>query len=585
MTKKTVAVLGGGVAGMSAAHELIQRGFDVQVYERNKIYCGGKARSVNVPGTNTQHPDKYLPGEHGFRFFPGFYKHVTATMKDIPFVDENGKTQKDGCYGNLVPTTRIMLARYGKQSIVTVASFPKSKADIQLLISDMHGQDTGLTHEEEKFFAEKMWQLMTSSQERRDTQYEGIGWWYYLEADKFSKAYQTLLVEGLTRTLVAAQAKTASTKTGGDILLQLIYNMAQPGVNVDRVLNGPTNDKWLDPWLKYLTDSGVDYHHGQNVTALQVENGKISSATVSDEKGESKQIEADYFVLAVPVEVAAPLVKGAVDSADPGLKSLEELATDVNWMNGIQYYLNEDVIVTNGHVIYSDSEWAVTSISQMQFWKAYDLSERYNGKVKGVLSVDVSDWTSSEYKGKIAEDLKPNEVADYVWEQIEKSLNVDGAKVVDKSMIEFVYVDRDIQWDAKKHQDVDLEPLLVNKVDTWKLRPNATTEIPNLFLASDYVRTNTDLATMEGANEAARRAVNGLLEQDGSSEEHCEVWPLEEPWFFTPLKWWDAKRLARDEEYSSHTPWWLDVFMFFWGGAYAIIYMLKVAWFWITSKF
>jgi uncharacterized protein with NAD-binding domain and iron-sulfur cluster len=36
--------------------------------------------------------------------------------------------------------------------------------------------------------------------------------------------------------------------------------------------------------------------------------------------------------------------------------------------------------------------------------------------------------------------------------------------------------------------------------------------IPNLFLASDYVRTHTDLATMEGANEAARRAVNGLLD-------------------------------------------------------------------------
>ena len=53
------------------------------------------------------------------------------------------------------------------------------------------------------------------------------------------------------------------------------------------------------------------------------------------------------------------------------------------------------------------------------------------------------------------------------------------------------------------------EPLLVNLVNTWALRPEATTAIPNLFLASDYVRTHTDLATMEGANEAARRAVNG----------------------------------------------------------------------------
>ena len=61
-------------------------------------------------------------------------------------------------------------------------------------------------------------------------------------------------------------------------------------------------------------------------------------------------------------------------------------------------------------------------------------------------------------------------------------------------------------------KDINLEPLLVNTVGSWAWRPNAATAIENLFLASDYVRTYTDLATMEGANEAARRAVNGILD-------------------------------------------------------------------------
>ena len=47
---KKVVILGGGVAGMSAAHELIERGFDVDVYERWSI-PGGKARSIPVPGS------------------------------------------------------------------------------------------------------------------------------------------------------------------------------------------------------------------------------------------------------------------------------------------------------------------------------------------------------------------------------------------------------------------------------------------------------------------------------------------------------------------------------------------------------
>jgi hypothetical protein len=50
------------------------------------------------------------------------------------------------------------------------------------------------------------------------------------------------------------------------------------------------------------------------------------------------------------------------------------------------------------------------------------------------------------------------------------------------------------------------------------------------------VRTNTDLATMEGANEAARRAVNGILDASGSAEPKCRVWPLSEPVMFAPLR-------------------------------------------------
>src|SRR5215469_1066191 len=46
--QQTVAILGAGVAGMSAAHELAERGFQVRVYERNSV-LGGKARSIPVP--------------------------------------------------------------------------------------------------------------------------------------------------------------------------------------------------------------------------------------------------------------------------------------------------------------------------------------------------------------------------------------------------------------------------------------------------------------------------------------------------------------------------------------------------------
>jgi uncharacterized protein with NAD-binding domain and iron-sulfur cluster len=575
---KDVVVIGGGVAGMSAAQELAERGFTVRVYERNPEYVGGKARSVNVPETNTQFPDKYLPGEHGFRFFPGFYRHVTDTMKRIPFRKADGSLNPNGCLDNLVSTKRVMVARYEKDPIIADANFPRSLSDLKVIVHDLHGPlDTGLTTEEEEFFAERIWQLMTSCRARRDSDYERLSWWNYLEADRFSKAYQTLLVAGLTRTLVAAQASSASTKTGGDILMQLLYSMMTPSKANDRVLNSPTNDAWLNPWLAYLDKLGVAYHKGHRATSVNMKDGLVESIEIEREDGTRTTVQADHFVLATPVERAAPLLNAKMIKADPTLGDLKTLAKSVSWMNGLQFYLNENLSITRGHIIFSDSEWALTGISQIQFWQDYELTDRFNGKVKGILSVDISDWLHSKYKGVLAEDAKPEEVKDLVWDQLKRSLNIDGKTVLSDEMIEHWYLDRDIRWNPPERRDEDIEPLLVNTVNSWALRPEAVTRIPNLFLASDYVRTNTDLATMEGANEAARRAVNGILAADQSDQAPCKVWQLSEPLYFRPYKWIDKRRFDRGQPWSHRMPVPMEVALVPWSIGFAALFFIRSA--------
>jgi hypothetical protein len=103
-------------------------------------------------------------------------------------------------------------------------------------------------------------------------------------------------------------------------------------------------------------------------------------------------------------------------------------------------------------------------------------------------------------------------------------------------------------------QWVNEEPLLINTAGSWKHRPPAVTGIDNLFLASDYVQTNTDLATMESANEAARRAVNGILDASGSSASKCAVWEHEEPFVFEPLKRIDRELFLRGFAHPLYDP-------------------------------
>lgn len=545
-----VIIMGGGVAGMSAAHELVERGFQVEIFERNPRYVGGKARSVDAPGTNKIDPALFLPGEHGFRFFPGFYKHVTDTMKRIPV--GAGRSAFD----NLVATENMMMAQSNAGPIVLPVDFPTSFREIEEFFKGFQTFSAELSDEEISFFSGKIWQLMTSCKQRFADEYDNISWWDYTESATKSDAYQRLLSGGLTRSLVACQAQNASTRTCGAILLQMLYMMMDPFTrDTDRVFNAPTNEAWLNPWYDYLTRKGVKYHHGTVVTSIQTKDGRISGITY-DKDGNAGHggTPGDYYLLAVPVERAANLMSEEVLALDPSLKNIIKLAPNVEWMNGIQFYLNTEVNLNRGHSMYTGSNWALTSISQIQFWPDYDLSRRGNGKVVSILSVDISDWKANgNFNGKAARDCTKDEIKTEVWEQLKQELNFGGAHVLRDDMVEDYYLDEDIQPTtigmskavtdrlSPAKQDslgkvIELEPLLVNQCNTWGIRPNAHTAIDNLFLASDYVKTNTDLATMEGANEAARRAVNSILLAEDSDEDYCDIWEMHTPLLLKPLQ-------------------------------------------------
>jgi hypothetical protein len=164
--------------------------------------------------------------------------------------------------------------------------------------------------------------------------------------------------------------------------------------------------------------------------------------------------------------------------------------------------------------------------------------------VRGVLSVDISNFQVPGLGGKTAAECSREEIRQEVWEQIKRSVNVDGKTVLRDEILHSSFLDPDLVDSdlALPGLETNLEPLLVNYVNTWPMRPEAVTRLPNFFLASDYVRTHTDLATMEAANEAARRAVNGLLADAGSREKPCAVMPMLEPEVLAPWTAYDRVR-------------------------------------------
>src|SRR3954462_11517831 len=255
-----VAVLGGGVAGLTpapqrgerrvgvpAAHERGGRGLEVTVYEaRDRL--GGKARSLPVPGSGAGGRAD-LPAEHGFRFFPGFYKHVPDTMPRI------------GVDQHLVGAERVLLAQgEGRNELITPAHLPESLEDFALVTRFLFDAATrlGVPPQDTAWFVDRLLTLLTSCDERRLGQWELQSWWRFVDADRRSPAFRKFLADGLTRTLVAAKAHEMSARTGGYILLQLVFDLTRLGGRADRLLNGPTSDVWIMPWVKHLRGLGVD---------------------------------------------------------------------------------------------------------------------------------------------------------------------------------------------------------------------------------------------------------------------------------------------------------------------------------------
>jgi uncharacterized protein with NAD-binding domain and iron-sulfur cluster len=535
--KKHVAILGGGCGGLSAAHELVERGFTVDVYERYPV-AGGKCRSIGVPGTGTGgRPD--LPGEHGFRFFPGYYKHIPDTMARTPY-GSNANGVKD----NLAVGEQVRFSRDNAWDMILPYHKLNSANPVDLVnaIVGFIGIIPGLGLGETVYFATRLVEFVTSSDARRDNQYDKKTWWDFVKADRYGPLYQNFLAKALTRNLVAADSQKASTRTIGlqatrILVCNILFSMYD---DASRVLNGPTSDVWLDPWLAYLKGKGINWVPNTNVEKLQVTNGEISGVTVST-NGQQRIVTADMYVLAVPVERARELLDAPLRAIDPGFKELDTFLAD--WMTGAQFFLKNPLPINKGHISFVDSPWAITSISQGQFWKK-DLSNYGNGTAKDVISADVSNWDAPGILyGKSARQCTQEQILNEVWAQMKVSLDEDFVFLQDGDVVAR-QLDPGIKFGPDGIPVDNAEPLLVPTVNLLSVRPSAMTKVPNLFLASDYVKTNTDLPTMEGANEAARRAVNGILDLTGSSAARAQIFTFEEPSVFWYNRFEDSVRYA-----------------------------------------
>jgi uncharacterized protein with NAD-binding domain and iron-sulfur cluster len=432
--RPTVAVFGGGIAGLTAAHELAGRGFAVTLYEARA--WGGKARSTQMPGTATD-GRLPLPGEHGWRTFFGFYQNTVESFRRIP--SPAGGTVFD----HLVGANDHVLARDGGRRDLLVPLSAPEPGDLapDRIVDTLTGAalELDLPPEAAAHLARRMLVFLSSCDARRHGQWETTTWEDFSGAARFSDDYRHV-VGAFSEVVQASKSSITAARFSALVLELVLYNAA--GVNsngpVFRFLDAPTNEALIDPWLAELGRLGVDLRLGDALTRIVARDGRIAGCEVT-RGGRPRRVEADFYVCALPVERARRLWSRDVLRLDPSLAAMNELST--GWMNGIKLFLREEVPVSRGIVVYLDSPWLLTSVSQAQLWPA-SFAERYgDGQTRESFSVIISDWFTPGRTGRAASECTPEQLIDEIWAQIEDHLNNGNRMLLRRDLLHTYEID------------------------------------------------------------------------------------------------------------------------------------------------
>ena len=234
----TVAVLGGGVGGLSAAHELAERGF-VGDRLREARGAGRQGALVSDAGRATR------PSTASASSRPSTGTCRTRWRESRPATGARATTWS--------APTRILIARAdGRERAARAgarardAVGPARAGELRARRGDAARRARPSTS---RGCSSGCSRCSRACDERRVEQWDLQSWWDYVQAEKRSEAFRRYLADGLTRTLVAARAKEMSARTGGLILVQLLADLSRAGDRADRVLDAPTSDAWIAPWV------------------------------------------------------------------------------------------------------------------------------------------------------------------------------------------------------------------------------------------------------------------------------------------------------------------------------------------------
>ena len=465
-----VTVAGGGIAGITAALRLAERGYDVTLYEEQPVLGGNMSSRAGPDGVDHDvYPHMYLNWYHNF------WK-LLADVSDVPrdemFVPISSiKRLVKGDFPRFTALTDTYSVWHAIQNLFSGVAPPPDMflfmyASIDLLAERLH--PTVMLDE--------------------------------LSVNGFlhARPYMTERVAEMFNTWTTLVWSIPSYLTSADDYRTFLeHGYAQP-VPALWLLRGCVGDRIIGPVEDALVAAGAEIHLRTRVTGVSCADGRIAEITVrsgSDERTEA----VDDLVLAVPPPVLSRLIRHGeagrrIVDVEPSLAHVARLRTEAMPMVELVFTRRLRNIPPE----------PVSLVGSRYCLGFTDVSDLRGGSTEGptVLALSSSDRYGLPGTGPRDDAMAMiRELATYVTD-FEVGTSWGSSD--------------DIDW---KRTTVDLNTdtrLFVNETGSDFARPRATCPaLPNLFLAGDFCDNHIGLTCVEAAVVTGLNAARAVVDRRG----------------------------------------------------------------------
>ena len=491
---KSIAIFGAGIAGLTAAHELVKLGYKVSVYESTPE-AGGFFRSGRDKQTT-------MPTEYSWHGLGPWYNNSFDLMRDIPF----------DAAGSIFDRALSRPIDFG--------IFPDNGSgkfyDVGILSVPSMFQMNQLEFVSWLYLMLKTW----TSNKRSKLKYSKLN---------AAQAWKPLLKEKSYKTWracfgpwVGSDWSNVSLHTTGEFFKKQLTTRIKHKHPADAqgegwvhkassgwlLFKGPSSEFWFKPWVEHLTKQGVVFTWNTPLVKLEFNEKVITGAVTHKEV-----VTADFYIVAInPYILNTILNKTPSLEQEKELKKIRFLTKDkphtqisfrIAFKNKIKFPRDRTGVVL------SDSPFNITIFAQEQAWS----SEIYLGK--NIQSL----WTGTSCISTIPGDLFNKSVEECTKEEFIQEIKnqVLNCKSLDKILkesnqgkgikeFEILTIEVWDEWEFTGEGVKYAQPKWVNNTSNQEFVPQQKTSLPNLILSGAHTQTEADVWSIEGAVESGRRA-------------------------------------------------------------------------------